>query len=299
MIDFRPVSLKDRDWISKIALADGTRSLNYNFSVIYVWNATYNQYFCRLGDRLLAHSVWRGHSSYCFPIGSGPLQPAVDALIEHTGQISEPLIMEGLEERHMQALDSLYPGKFIFEEDASEEDYVYSASALASYSGKPLHGKRNHCNRFESEHEWSFIALTPVMFDECRSMLKIWSIRNESRLDKSISEEYEAIDRAFENWSELSLEGGILIADGSTAAFSVGCTCGRDCFDVLFEKADIDLNGAYPMICRELSRHVIVNHPEITYINRENDLGLESLRISKLSYHPDFLIHKYIARYCP
>ena len=55
------------------------------------------------------------------------------------------------------------------------------------------------------------------------------------------------------------------------------------------------MNGAYPMVCRELTRLVRGNHPELKYMNREDDMGLESLRTSKLSYKPLYLLKKYAA----
>ena len=36
--------------------------------------------------------------------------------------------------------------------------------------------------------------------------------------------------------------------------------------------------------------------PELLYMNREDDMGLESLRTSKLSYKPEFMVRKFTAR---
>ena len=62
-----------------------------------------------------------------------------------------------------------------------------------------------------------------------------------------------------------------------------------------FEKARVDINGAYPMVCRELTRMLMAKHPNLKYMNREDDMGLESLRTSKLSYKPEYLLKKYTA----
>ena len=83
----------------------------------------------------------------------------------------------------------------------------------------------------------------------------------------------------------------------SLVGFSMGELACRDTFDVHFEKAVYSMNGAYPMVCRELSRLVMERYPDVKYINREDDMGFESLRQSKLSYKPEYLLKKYTARW--
>ena len=66
-------------------------------------------------------------------------------------------------------------------------------------------------------------------------------------------------------------------------------------FDVHFEKALEQYDGAYPAINREFARYLHNKYPELTHLNREDDMGLEGLRKAKMSYNPTTLWAKYWA----
>ena len=297
MISFHTVTLGDKPWVDEIVMAEGSRSADFNFGNIYIWDKKYRQLICRFGDRMLTKLRYEDHPAFAFPIGSGPLAPAVEALREYAEAKGFPLLLYGLEERHREALEALYPGCFAFEDDSEWFDYVYLAERLASYAGKDLHGKKNHCNRFEAEHDWDFVPLTRKLIPGCLDMLVQWQEENAARLDESIHDEYDAIIRAFAAYEALGLEGGVLRAEGRIVGFSMGEMCAPDAFDVHFEKAEGTVNGAYPMVCRELTRLLLQRHGELRYINREDDMDLEPLRRSKLSYRPEYLLRKQVARW--
>ena len=50
------------------------------------------------------------------------------------------------------------------------------------------------------------------------------------------------------------------------------------------------------MLCREMARMVMAKHPDVRYVNREDDMGNPALRTSKLSYKPEEILIKYIVR---
>ena len=297
MIQFKTVTLCDKPWVDEIVFSENSPSADYNFGNIYIWDKYYRQLICRFGDRMLTKLRYEGKPAFVFPIGTGPLRPAIEALREFAAWRGYPLVIRGITQQHREQLEAEYPAKFDYQLEANNGDYIYLAEKLSTYSGKALHGKKNHCNRFEAEHDWEFIPLTREWIPGCLDMLDVWTEENTERLDKSISHEHDAIIRAFAAFEKLGLEGGVLRSGGKILGFSLGEMVSRDTFDVHFEKAEGSINGAYPMVCRELTRMVMRNHPELKYINREDDMGLEPLRFSKLSYKPEYILEKYIARW--
>ena len=297
MIPFKTVTLCDKAWVDEIVRLENSPSADYNFGNIYIWDKRYRQLIARCGDRMLTKLRYEGHPAFVFPIGTGPLRPAIEQLRDFAAGRGYPLVIRGILPEHRDLLEREYPDAFSFDAETDNWDYLYLAEKLATYSGKALHGKKNHCNRFEAENDWEFRPLSYDLIPGCLDMLDVWSEENIERLDKSVSYEHDAIVRAFAAYEWLGLEGGVLFANGQIVGFTMGEMCSSDTFDVHFEKAKIDMNGAYPMVCRELTRMLLQRHPGLVYMNREDDMGLEALRKSKQSYKPERMVEKYIARW--
>ena len=296
-LSFKTVTLGDKAWVDPIVMAENSPSADYNFGNIYIWDKFYKQLICRFEDRMITKLRYEGERAFVFPIGSGPLRPALEALLDFCTERGYPLVLRGVTDKHRKQLNEEFPGRFSYQLDEQLSDYIYPAERLATYAGKAMHGKKNHCNRFEAEHDWDFVPLTRELIPGCLDMLDVWTEENSGRLEDSISNEHDAIIRAFAAYEHLGLEGGVLRSSGKILGFSLGEMASPDTFDVHFEKAEISINGAYPMVCRELTRSMMAAHPGLRYINREDDMGLEALRKSKLSYKPEFLLQKYCARW--
>ena len=115
---------------------------------------------------------------------------------------------------------------------------------------------------------------------------------------QSALEEYnrrDALRRALDNFEFLGLDGLLLFAGSNVVAFSIGGRMHERYYDVMFEKADADIPGAYPLINREFARMVREKYPAVEFLNREDDMGEEGLRKAKESYQPTVLLRKYTA----
>lgn len=300
MLTFESPQFEDREWAQPLLAAEASPACEYNFANIYLWSRAYPQQIARLGDRLLVQIQGSLGLCYLYPAGSGPLAPAVDALANHAAANGVPLTLVCVTEDQRAALETACPGRFAFQEDRDGFDYLYDVNRLADLPGKKLHAKRNHIHRFDEQFpDWLLEDITPANVPECVELERQWAaIRQEEAGEdvNSVSEETVAVIEALYHMDKLGLEGALIRADGSPVAFSLGGFITPEVFDVNFEKSFGEIQGAYPVINRELARLIRSRHPEVKWFNREDDMGLEGLRKAKLSYYPDILLTKYTAR---
>ena len=295
MIELHPVTLEDKAWIDPLVWAEGSSSADFNFGNIYLWDTSFHQLVGRLNDRVIVMPCYDTVPFFAWPVGTGDLAPVMAELEKYSREKHIPFTLRGVTAEHLPLLPRLFGDRYTTEPERDLWDYIYSAEKLDTLSGKKLHGKRNHINRFESENDWTFSPLSHDDFSDCMTLLDEWNTLNPEGDDEDVGadDEYAAIRRAFEHYDALGLEGGILRVDGKPVAFTMGEPVCEHTFVVHFEKANADLNGAYPMINREFVRYIRGKYPKIQWINREDDMGHESLRQSKQSYHPDHMVEKY------
>ena len=296
MIDFKPITLSDKPWMDEHFRAEDSRSCDFNFTNVFMWGNSFHLTAAVAEDMLVFRTEINNKFFYSFPIGKGDMRAAVLAVTKDAEERKLPFIMRSITADNAEKIDILFPCLFDFKEQIDFFEYVYSAEKLSTLSGKRLHAKRNYINRFEQAYKWSFEPVDSSNLELCVEMNSQWIANNVNEENSSEYQgEFEAIDKAFRYYNELQLEGGILRADGRVVAFTIGEKLCSDTYVVHFEKAFSEIDGAYPMINREFVKYIINKHPEIVYINREDDMGSENLRRAKKSYYPEFMVEKFIA----
>ena len=289
MLEFRKAEISDREAICSILQKSPCRSMEYNFTLLFMWQNQYGMEFA-IENGMLFMRGGRKEKSYLFPCADD-LKAALKKLFE---LCPDGLSFYSLTDAQKEFLEREYPQKFIFTENRNMGDYVYLAESLSELKGKKLSSKRNHINRFCTEHpDWVYEEITAENLDEVKKMHALWCESNDVETRKGLAEETEAVKTVLENYSELCLSGGLIRAEGRVVAFSVGDRLNNDTFLVHIEKAFSDINGAYPIINREFVRH---NCMDCKFVNREDDAADEGLRRAKLSYQPYEIIRKYNAK---
>ena len=309
MIKFQDVTVADKATIEAFTLYGERQNCDLSIANLISWRFLYNTQFAIVDDYLVFRFYAGHHLAYMLPIprptadadGKLSVKPCdecslnvIRAIREDATAMGHPFLMMGVCNYMVDLIEQVFPDTFDIKPDRDYADYVYTREKLVNLSGKKLHGKRNHINKFKSLYpDYVYKPLTPELVPECLRLAELWrDAAVEERGDaERLAAELRSMSRAFEFWQPLGLTGGTLFVDNKLVAFTYGCPINHNTFDVCVEKADVSYEGAFTVINNDFVRHL----PEqFFYINREEDMGEEGLRRAKLSYKPDILLEKNV-----
>lgn len=293
MLDFHPVTLADEDILRPFLYRADGYGAEASFATIFLWGEQNVALF--EGEPVILSKFTS--ESYAFPGCNRDLKATIEAFLEDAKDRGFPCRVFGLLESDVARMESLFPGRFHYRPVRNSFDYIYEIDHLADLHGKKLQAKRNHCNHFEEAYpDYRLLPLDAALLPRCRAFTESWYAAHLERgEEEDFAGERIAIGKAFDHFDALGLEGLALEVGGEIFAFCMGSRIRKDTFDVHFEKAQPEINGAYAMINREFARSIRERYPEVRYLNREDDMGIEGLRRAKESYTPDILLEKYLA----
>jgi hypothetical protein len=167
-----------------------------------------------------------------------------------------------------------------------DADYLFTVEKMSSYKGRNLHKKRNLLKQFLEMHTHDARPLTNDKLDEARFVLNDWLQASKmTPADTDYGPCLEALDR----YEELVLCGGIYYADNEPAGFVLGEEVNEDTFVLHFAKARTKFKGVYQYMFNNFAK---ILPPKYQYLNLEQDLDKENLRVFKSSYVPDKMLRK-------
>lgn len=291
MIDFRPITPKDKELYESYFPDGNERGCEFSFANLYLWG---RQNFAVIHDHIVLFSQFDRRSVYPYPVGNGDKKAVLDAIINDSRARGIPCRITGLCSSARRTLEELYPDQFRFHCDAGSFDYVYAIDDLADLKGKKYQSKRNHLRRFWDEYpDCTAEPIGEHNLPLIREMIRNWyEMRLAANPKGDFHMEQAAIEKVLRHYTELETEGLALLDGENILAMTIASRPSADTFDVHFEKALPDIQGAYAAINREFACYIRSKYPSVRYLNREEDMGLEGLRKAKQSYHPHHMVEK-------
>lgn len=294
MIDFQRLTFSRKEEYEKILFACPPRGCEYSFANLLLWG---RQLVAFRHGCVAFFSHFYGRSVYPYPIGNGDKRAVLEEILQDAKERGIPCRISGMTEADQAELEAWFPNQFHIRSSRDGFDYTYAIDDLADLKGRKYQKKRNHANRFRAEHpQYEVVPLTVCNMDMARHMINDWYVK---RMKEDPEGDYFleniALARACQNYAALGMDGIMLMDAGQVLAVTMGSWMGADTFDIHFEKAREDVDGAYTVVNQEFARYLRLKYPHIAYLDREDDMGLEGLRKAKLSYNPHHMVEKYKA----
>lgn len=288
--DYEALDLSHRDLVASHLRAAPPASSELTFTNLFIWQAHYRT---RLREQdgcllLLAHPPGQEEPFALPPLGAGDQAQAVDALMADMAQ-------GGLTPRLCRAdaalVQRLDPDRYLIIPDHDQDDYVYLVEELIALSGNRFHKKKNHLNKFLKSAPHEYRPLDRELVERVLAMQQDWCAFRDCASDESLAQEDQAIYKALKHFGELDYQGAAILVDGKVEAFSLGEPLNPDTVVIHIEKANPAINGLYAAMNQMFLARAWSG---FTYVNREQDLGVEGLRAAKQSYNPHHMAEKFV-----
>lgn len=288
---FYPLTIADRERLQSVSLLAGRRGCNFTFANLIGWQFWFNTEICICQQSVVFRFNVEGRRAYMVCTAGAPPMQLLQAICADASSVGSHALIMAMEDDQAAAIAAMLPGRVVVKPRRNQYDYIYLRQELAEMKGKNLKAKRNHVNKFLSEHaDFRYCELEPSLFDECRTLAQKWRGETDNgshEYNITANAEQRAMETVFSHWDALGTRGGCIYVGGRMVAFTYGAAVTNNTFDVCVEKADRNVDGAFNIINQQFAAHL----PEqYVYLNREEDMGFEGLRKAKLSYHPHTLL---------
>jgi hypothetical protein len=273
-----PLSLAHKDLLSERLRSLGTPVSEYSFPNLYLYRRVHRYHV------LLAKDVFISGTTYD---GRRYLMPTADPRRMDIPYLTS--LMSGFDFLFPVPEDWLppfEPRRFSISFQEGDADYVYTVEKMRTFAGRKLHRKRNLLKQFTSSYAHEALPLTGDRLADARFILEDWLASSGQRPEDT---DHGPCGEALSLYDPLGLCGGIFYAQGEPAGFAIGEEQNPETFVLHFAKGRTKFKGVYQYIFNSFAAVL----PEMyRYINIEQDLDRESLRISKSSYVPDLMLRK-------
>ena len=284
---FEPISLERReDYLERLALCPQKTS-DYSFGNLWGWAEHYGLCW-RFGDRHVWILQTRPREIFWAPVG-----PWLAEDWASCPTLGKGMAVTRVPERLCQIWKRALKDRLRVEKSREHWEYIYSVPELVELRGNRFHKKKNLLSQFLRTYDFEYKPLTADCVEETLEMQRQWFSWRDPAESEALLAENTAIVRVLQNWDRIpGLSGGALRIGGEMVAYTVAEAITPDMLVVHFEKGRPGYKGVYQAINQLFLADA---GPGYTLVNREQDLGDDGLRQSKLSYNPVGFLRKCLA----
>lgn len=211
---------------------------------------------------------------------------AIKRCMEYAKECGFPFVVEGITEKQKSVIEDSGELYCAFSTDRNNFEYLYDPKEFISYNERLQAYKIDQMKGFEKRYGSLRRPYEPSDLTKIEELFKVWlGNRNISEYD------YKPMLKALKHIDKLGLVASCLLDKNDVIiGLSIGEIDARGVGTVLFEKAEHKYFGSNAALVSYFARDYL---SDCKYVNRQEDMGLEGLRYSKLSY----LVERFIVKY--
>lgn len=287
---FKKLELTDKEEVEKITSKFSPYS-DFNFVSMWSWDIKGEMRISQLNNNLvvLLTDYLTGKPFFSF-LGDNKISETIFELILFSKKNFQVNLLKLIPE---EVVAGLKKTEFQILPDLDSHDYIYSVDKLCNMHKWSKHKSSKGIEKFlelHSDYLVKISAMGEIQKNECKKMFKKWAT-NKNIDDHFGLNEYKAFERFLEIKDE-NIEIVSLYKDNQLIGFSAYEIISRDYAVSHFAKADKKHHSAiYDILNWEEAK--LLSERGVKYYNWEQDLGIENLRKSKISYCPVNFLKKY------
>lgn len=267
-MEFVSLSLDMREKIDDIRAKYSHKASSHAFVSLYLWRHAMKLSICLTEDAFLVKS----EKGYFFPCGK---EEEVVSLVKAVWNEEPTALFYYAREEDKRLCESVFKHQVVCEFDSASREYLYLRSEQIEMKGKKFTYQRAKVNKARRLGDITSLPLDKTLVPTAKEITKLWAERRSDCGD--LAETMEALDLL----EELSLFGNLLYLNGEPVGFNLYSMLSPDTVDNHIAKTlydDVDT-------LMKLEFYLTLN-TAVTYINREEDLGIRGLAIHKQDAQP-------------
>lgn len=291
-ICFRTVSVDNIDILQSFFNRYPSKSCDFSVGGVLIWRDMFDYQLSIYEESLLIRGYLDDKDLYLFyaPVGNISLDKYINLLKEYCYEKSIKGILILPEESPVE-FDTENENQ-LSEYLPEYREYLYPIEKFCDFPGKKMEKKRNHLHYFQHNYfPFSIEIISSLIIPELIKFTLEFDILHSE--NPQADYECHQIIEVLKNYDSYPFEGLAIRKEGEIIGYSFGEKIGNT-FIIHAEKGNTFFRGIYQEISSEMAKFILSKYSDVRYLNREDDMGDESLKQSKMSYHPTLFINKRI-----
>ncbi len=281
MLEFKKYDLETLKTLRPYFEGEHIINSNHTIGCKIMWKDYFSSEYSELNNTITFKEVYEnGHYSFYYPMGRnvyGMICELKDYVLEN---LTQELEFCCVDESNLKDLIKRFPHYYTYY-NRNWSDYVYLNENFKTFAGGDYSNKRHHVKQFLKLYPTA--TFRKGVAEDKDNLIAFVKKFEETKEIKSEEQSYElkSTIEVIKHFDEFNFDAFIVEFNGEIIAFSI-CELLNDCIYDHIEKALRTYQSVYPFLVNKIANY----YSNVTYFNREEDVGDPGLRFSKEDYHP-------------